>query len=78
MYGTYRFGKPVLNIRNPDIVGQIMVKKFRHFVDRLDDKAMKLFDGGDLDQVWIELSYYIFKNFFLKISIGNGETRIVV
>ena len=29
-----------------------MVKNFKHFVNRFDNKIMKLIDGGDLDQCW--------------------------
>jgi len=33
-YGTYLFGRPVLIINDPEIMKQIMVKDFNHFIDR--------------------------------------------
>jgi len=52
-FGTFLFGKPSLNINDPDLLRLIQVKDFDHFVDRnsaSDNK--KFFSGGELDQIW--------------------------
>lgn len=51
-YGSYLFGKPVLNIRNLDMAKDILVKNFNCFVDRNDANIRKLWDGGETDQIW--------------------------
>ena len=40
-YGTYMFGKPVLNVNNPDLIKEILVKDFNKFVDRNDTNMLK-------------------------------------
>jgi len=52
IFGTYLFGKPVLNVNNVESIRHILVKDFSSFVDRNDVNLNKIFDGGSLDQVW--------------------------
>ena len=53
-FGVFFFGQPFLNINDPDILKQIQVKDFDHFVDRISKETnMKLFRGGDLDKIWL-------------------------
>jgi len=54
LFGTYILGKPILNINNVDMVRDILVKNFNNFVNRDDDKLVKLMDGGDMDQLWMK------------------------
>lgn len=34
-FGTYFFGKPILAIQDPDLIREMFIKNFDHFVDRL-------------------------------------------
>ena len=53
-FGAFMFGKPFLNINDPDLLKQIQVKDFDHFVDRISKETnRKFFSGGDLDQIWV-------------------------
>ena len=52
VYGWFLFGKPCLAIRDPNILKNIQVKDFNHFVDRNEVNMTKaLSEGGDLDKV---------------------------
>jgi len=51
-YGTYLFGKPCLNLRDPELIRWVMVKNFDSFVDRNDSNIDRVFDGGEYDQFW--------------------------
>ena len=53
VYGTYLFGKPVLNVNNIGWMKHI-VKDFRSFMDREDVNLTKVLDGGPLDQYWLK------------------------
>ena len=54
-FGYFLFGKPVLAITDVNLLKQIMVKDFDHFVDRESAEFGKTrFAGGDLDKVGIE------------------------
>ena len=51
-HGWFLLGKPVLAINNINLVKQILVKDFNHFVDRTNPDIVKVFSGGgDLDKV---------------------------
>jgi len=53
-FGIFMFGKPLLNINDPELLKQIQVKDFDHFVDRISPELnRKFFGGGDIDQVWV-------------------------
>ena len=52
-FGHFLFGKPMVGINDPDVLKQIQVKDFDHFVDRTSPETnKKLFAGGDLDDLW--------------------------
>ena len=51
-FGTFFFGKPSLNINDPDLLRLIQVKDFDHFVDRTSPSDnYKFFNGGEMDEV---------------------------
>ena len=51
-FGWYLLGKPVLAINDVNLIKQIQVKDFDHFVDSPSAGAnKKMFSGGDLDKV---------------------------
>ena len=51
-FGWYMLGKPVLAINDVNLIKQIQVKDFDHFVDRtLAGANKKMFAGGNLDKV---------------------------
>ena len=51
-YGWFLFGKPVLGINDVNILKNIQVKDFNHFVDRNESNTTIAFrSGGDLDKV---------------------------
>jgi len=53
VHGWFMFGKPALSINDVDIIKQIQVKDFNHFVDRNEANFGKSFDkGGKLDKIW--------------------------
>ena len=45
-------GKPALIIKNVDMIRNVMVKDFSHFVDRNSSGTANWCQGGDLDQLW--------------------------
>ena len=51
-FGCFLFGKPVVTINDPELLKQIQVKDFDHFVDRIgpimSDKFLK---GGETDEI---------------------------
>jgi len=52
-FGHFLFGKPMVGINDPDVLKQIQVKDFDHFVDRTSPETnKKFFAGGDLDDLW--------------------------
>ena len=52
-FGHFLFGKPIVGINDPDVLKQIQVKDFDHFVDRTSlETTKKFFAGGDLDALW--------------------------
>merc|ERR1711874_402960 len=52
-FGTFLFGKPSLNINDPDLLKLIQVKDFDHFVDRNSaSDNRKFFAGGENDKIW--------------------------
>jgi cytochrome P450 family 9 len=53
IYGTYLVTEPCLVIKDPDLIKQVLVKDFNHFVDRMGDNG-KLFLGGPtrVDTIW--------------------------
>jgi len=53
VHGWFLFGKPTLAINDVDLIKQIQVKDFNHFVDRNEVNLGKSFArGGKLDQIW--------------------------
>jgi hypothetical protein len=42
VFGTYVFGIPVYNIRDPELIRRILVKDFDHFVDRQANQFRKV------------------------------------
>ena len=50
--GIYMLGKPALIIKNVDMIRNVMVKDFSHFVDRNSSGTANWCQGGDLDQLW--------------------------
>ena len=52
VYGAHRLGAPVLVVRDPEIAKSILVKDFDNFIDRQDKRTHKLWEGGDMDEVW--------------------------
>ena len=71
-FGTFLFGKPSLNINDPDLLRLIQVKDFDHFVDRnsaSDNK--KFFAGGELDQVRDSIVFVVMINLHSCFRSGN-------
>jgi len=53
LYGWFLLGKPVLAINDLDLLKNIQVKDFNHFVDRQEANAASAFaKGGDKDKLW--------------------------
>merc|ERR1711970_744858 len=53
-FGWFLLGKPVLAINDVNIIKQIQVKDFDHFVDRTSDAVNRtMFRGGELDKLWM-------------------------
>ena len=49
-FGWWLLGKPVLALNDINLIKQIQVKDFDHFVDRTSDTFnKKMFTGGDMD-----------------------------
>ena len=48
----FLFGKPVLVVQNLELIRNIMVKDFNHFVDRNCAGQNMMNEGGELDQLW--------------------------
>ena len=54
-FGWFLLGKPVLAINDANLIKQIQVKDFDHFVDRTSDSVIKtMFRGGELDKVLLQ------------------------
>ena len=51
-HGIFLFGKPVLVVQNLEMIKNVMVKDFNHFVDRNCASMNKMSEGGELDQLW--------------------------
>ena len=52
VHGWFLMGKPALSINDPELLKQIQVKDFNHFVDRMEVNMAKSFlKGGELDRV---------------------------
>ena len=51
-YGIYMLGKPTLVVKNVDMIRNVMVKDFNHFVDRNSESISQWAQGGDMDQLW--------------------------
>ena len=52
IHGWFMFGKPAISINDPELLKQIMVKDFNHFIDRNDYHLSDAFSkSGKLDQV---------------------------
>ena len=52
VHGWFLLGKPALSINDPDLLKQIQVKDFNHFVDRNEVNMGNSFQkGGELDRV---------------------------
>ena len=53
VHGWFLMGKPALSINDPDLLKQIQVKDFNHFVDRNEYHLSKTLnsDGAKLDKV---------------------------
>jgi len=52
-YGWFLFGKPVLGINDMELLKNIQVKDFNHFVDRNESNTTNIFKkGGELDKLW--------------------------
>jgi hypothetical protein len=51
VFGWFMLGKPVLGVNNLQLIKDIFVKDFNHFVDRNPADFMQAFQsGGDLDK----------------------------
>jgi len=50
--GWFLFGQPVLNIQDPELLRQIMVKDFNSFVERTGYDSTVFRDGGRYDKIW--------------------------
>jgi hypothetical protein len=66
LYGWFMLGKPMLGVNNLDLIKDIFVKDFNHFVDRNADTLKEAFkSSGDLDKVWYdnvkETSFKLYK-----------------
>ena len=44
-YGVQSLGNPILMVCDPEVVKEINVKAFNHFVDRVGPNTNKLFSG---------------------------------
>ena len=54
-FGWFLLGKPILAINDVNLIKQIQVKDFDHFVDRTSDSVNKtMFRGGELDKVLLQ------------------------
>jgi len=66
-FGFVQFRKPILMIRDMDLIHQIMVKDFHHFVDRGQPQNKKDFMTNNLfgmrGQTWRELRYKLTPTF---------------
>ena len=52
VHGWFLFGKPTLSINDVELIKQIQVKDFNHFVDRNETHLGRIFQqGGQLDKV---------------------------
>ena len=52
-YGMQAFTNPTLMVCDPEVVKEITVKAFDHFVDRSSPNTTKIFKGkSKTDQVW--------------------------
>ena len=52
-FGHFMFGKPMVGVNDPDVLRQIQVKDFDHFMDRTSPETnKKFFAGGELDALW--------------------------
>ena len=52
-YGIYLLARPSLIVRDPDLIKQITIKDFEHFVDRNGQSANQRFFGKTkVDQIW--------------------------
>jgi len=53
VHGWFMFGKPTLSINDVELIKQIQVKDFNHFVDRNEVNFSNSFaQGGKLDKYW--------------------------
>ena len=53
VHGWFLFGKPALSINDVEILKQIQVKDFNHFVDRNEANTTRALQGGGrLDKLW--------------------------
>jgi len=53
VHGWFLFGKPTLSINDVELIKQIQVKDFNHFVDRNEyNMSQSFLHGGDLDKLW--------------------------
>jgi len=53
VHGWFLFGKPVLSINDVELIKQIQVKDFNHFMDRNEVNMGKSFTrGGKIDRLW--------------------------
>ena len=52
VHGWFLLGKPALSINDPELLKQIQVKDFNHFVDRMEvNMAKSYLKGGESDKV---------------------------
>ena len=52
VHGWFLMGKPALSINDPELLKQIQVKDFNHFVDRMEANLGRLFQrGGKVEKV---------------------------
>lgn len=49
-FGGYQFSKPVVIVKDPDLIKQITVKDFDHFVDH----SMFVFTDSESDELWLK------------------------
>lgn len=53
VYGTFMLCNPCLVVKDPDLIKQVLVKDFHHFIDRTSDAFIKKLSGKTLtDRIW--------------------------
>ena len=76
VHGWFLMGKPALSINDPELLKQIQVKDFNHFVDRMEVNMAKSFlKGGESDKVSDGGEKEIDSESFLDYLALNGKVQ---